>query len=137
MGGPARLAQQVGLGDVARADGGRGAGRGAGGFAAGQLIVGGCARQVGLDHQHGRGIAVQAQAVHVVHGADREPIHELQGHRGESRGGDGRHAVTGRLERREERQERRAGAGAGRSRRVASVISASVPCDPTIRCVSE
>ena len=29
------------------------------------------------------------------------------------------------------------GAGAGRSRSVASVMSASVPCDPTIRWVSE
>ena len=113
MGGPACLAQQVGLGDVARADRGRGAGRRAGSFPAGQLVVGSRARQVGLDHQHGGGIAVQAQTVHVVDGADREPIHELQGHRGESGSRDRRHPVTGRLERREERQKRRAWGGRG------------------------
>ena len=64
------------------------------------------AREVGLDHEHRRGLAVQPETLHVVDGPDREAIHQFEGHRRQPGPGDARDRLAGRLERGEERDER-------------------------------
>ena len=66
---PARLAQPVGLLRVGGPDDSVAPGGSAGRLGPLQLVGGGRPRQVGLDHQHRRGVAVEAEVVHVVDGA--------------------------------------------------------------------
>ena len=101
------------------------------GTAVSSSCAGGDARQVRLDEQHRGGVAVEAQAVDVVDGADREPVHELERHRARARRPSS--PATARPPRRatgRRRSASRAAAGAGRSRSVASVIRPERPLRP-------
>ena len=80
-------------------------------------------RQVGLDHQHRLGVAIEPQVVPVVDRRDRRSIHELQRHRhaARRRSSERPHRRTSSSEAKKASIVERAG-GVGRSRSVASVI---------------
>ena len=52
-----------------------------------QLRLGGRAARVRFDHEHRPGVLRQAHVERRVHGPDREPVHQLQGHRHDARHG--------------------------------------------------
>ena len=81
MGGAPCLAQPVGLLGVGGADDVGRAGDPAGGLGPFELVDGGGARHVGLDHQHRRRVPVEPEVVHVVDRGDREPVEQLEGDR--------------------------------------------------------
>ena len=78
VGGAPGLAQPVGLLGVGGADDIGRAGDAAGRLGPLELVDGGRARHVGLDHQHRRRVPVEAEVVHVVDGRDREPVEQLE-----------------------------------------------------------
>ncbi len=114
------LAQPVRFHRIGGTDDAGGARIGAAGLGAGQLVIGCDAGPVGLHEQEPGGRPVQAEAVPVVDGRDRDPVHELErawfqpgaGHRG--------HGVAGSVERREESEHRvlRWGSGSQPERRL-------------------
>ena len=70
-----------------------------------QFVVRRHTGKVGLDHEHRRGVAVEAERVDIVDGTDREAVHQLQGHGRQARGGDPGDGVARGFERREEREQ--------------------------------
>ena len=104
---PSGLAEPVGFGGVRRPDDAGRAGRLACGNRAIELDDRAGFRQVALDQQHRRRVAVETELERVVDREDRLVIEQLQGHWTDPRLDDRGHGVPGRGERREERQQRR------------------------------
>jgi len=90
-----------------------------------------------IDHEHGGSRPIEAELVHVVDGADREPVQELQRDWRKPRGGDPATASPALSSVGKKASIVARGAALVGRRTVASVMIPSVPWLPTIRCVSE